>query len=168
MLPNGTTPHDTPTDQAIATQAPPAPATADAFRRLRATPEALTLPASGLTVHVRRVHLAELALSGAMPDHLTARVLERIGIKAGRERPDTPDELRRRLAENVELADAVCCAVLVSPRMFPAGDGEEPAAGAITPEDMPYQDREHVFLWACGLVQEASARAARFPDPITG
>lgn len=154
---------DTSTPATNGAQAPQV-AGAAAFRALG--PATLNLPASGLTVRVRRAHLAELALAGAFPDGLTARVLERIGVRQAN-RPDSSAELRERLAENAALADAVCCAVLLEPRMVPA-DTDPVPEDAITPEQMPFRDREHVFLYASGLVEEVRRQVATFPGAGAG
>lgn len=146
------------------TPAEPVIASAEEFRRQRDATEVLTLPDSGLAVRVKRAHIAELAMAGAIPDHLTGVVLRKLGQQGGVEKEPPPATLREALRPNAELIDAVCCATLVEPRMVPADTPVADHPDALRPSDVPWRDREHLYLYACRLV-EASGLARFRGEP---
>lgn len=132
------------------------PSSAADFKRWREQGQIMRLPTSGLVVRVQRVHVAELAVAGKIPDHLTSQVLAQLHLSK-RAADDEPATLEEQVGQIVGLVDAVCCAALLEPRMEP----EPSSPDVLAPGDMPYADREHVYLWVCGLVE--AALPMRFP-----
>ena len=144
------------TDQAIANGKP---ATAAAFRAQAAAPAYLLLPESRLTVQVKRAHISDLAAAGQIPNELLGIVARVLGLPGASPRPDTLEESAR---ESRAVIDAVCCAVLVEPRMVPEGADPDGAGGdAVWPSDVPWADREHIFQYAARLGEVRPL--ARFP-----
>jgi hypothetical protein len=127
----------------------------DEIRRRGQAPIALTLPESGAVVHIRRPQAIELAAQGLIPDHLAAQLLK------GTEDLESPERAR----EFVEVIDAVCCAVLVSPRMqrpdMPTLGGD-----ALTPADLPFADR--LLIHQVVMRAEGVFHLARFPGEQDG
>lgn len=136
-------------------------ATVDQFRTLARRPIRLRLPESGLVVELRKIHIAELAAQGLIPDQLTGMVMSEMGVEAPPAK--SPGDFAGPL---VSCVNAVCCAVLAKPLMRRAEDVEDSAA-ALTPEDVPWADREYLFRVACR--QEEVHDLSRFPgEPAPG
>lgn len=115
---------------------------------------ALTLPETGAVVHIRRAQVMDLVAQGLIPDHLTPAVLK------GQDLEESADTTR----EFIEVVDAVCCAVMVEPRMQPAG---MPAIGdALTPADLPLIDR--IYVHQVAKRAEGVFHLARFPGEPAG
>lgn len=130
------------------------------FKRWRTEGQLMVLPTSGLTVRCQRVHIASLAAAGKIPDHLSGAVLSALNIRDDEDR-EPPKTVKAAVEKTVELVNAMCSAVLMEPRMVPDPRGED----AISPDDMHYADREHIYQWACGLVE--ATLPMRFPDRPT-
>lgn len=144
-------------------QDPHQPATAAQVRALGKT-MLVELPESGLTVEVGRVHIAELAAQGLIPDGLTPIVMRELGMDSAA-KLQSPAALAEQALQAI---DAVCCAVLVSPLMR-RPENVVDAEATITPADLPYRDREHIFQVVCRQVEVPDlSRFRGQPDPDVG
>lgn len=135
-------------------------ATAAQFKKRRTQPQTITLPASGLDVIVKEVDVLDLLRAGGIPTHLSTYVWHEVTeLTEGK----TPEKITALLNERTETLGYVVAAMLVEPRCVMQDPGDD----EITPEDIPYPDREALWTIACGLGRLADL--ARFPDePGTG
>jgi hypothetical protein len=122
--------------------------------RRRALP--VTLPDSGWVVSIRKTSLLELAAAGRIPDELASAALVSLAEALDEATRQEPAEAKRTMRRRLDLINAVCCAILDSPAM-----SEDAAEGAIRPDDLPLQDRIHLYGIATGSVKGPSL--ARFP-----
>lgn len=118
------------------------------IRARRAHPHFIVLPESGATVRIEKVTVLELAANGRIPDDLTKGALTGLIEALEDSITATPDEARRSMRRHIELINVVACSVLAEPRMT-----MQPSEGAITPEDLPFDDRFHLYNIALGLVR---------------
>lgn len=100
------------------------------WRALQAGGEEATLP-SGLSIRIKHVSLLDLALSGAIPQTLSAKV-EQV-MKGGQVRNISVKEFQ----EYAELINLVCAAAIV-----------KPSRDELDVAELPYLDRLSVFTWA--------------------
>lgn len=129
---------------------------ADEIRAARGRPLPVTLPDSGWVVSIRKTSLLELAAAGRIPDELGQAALVSLAEALEEATRQEPKEAKRTMRRRLELVNAVCCAMLESPAM-----SEDAAEGAIRPDDLPLQDRIHLYGIATGSVKGPSL--ARFP-----
>lgn len=129
---------------------------ADEILAARERPLPVTLPTSGWVVSIRQTSLMEIAAAGRIPDELTITALSSLSEDLDDARTQAPNEAKRTIARRLDLINAVCCAMLVSPAMSP-----DAASGAIRPEDLPLPDRIHLYGITTGSVEVPSL--ARFP-----
>lgn len=118
-------------------------ATAAELRHRRSRSWRIKLPISEAIVEVKEVDTMDLALQGAIPDHLSRHVWEDL---ADITKDMKPGDQAKALGEHVEMIELVVCASLVSPRCVLESPGDD----EITPRDLPYADREFLYQIACG------------------
>lgn len=145
------------------------PASAADVKQRRQKEWRIQLPISELVVDVREVDTMDLATNGEIPEHLSRHVWEDIetitdGMK--------DKEIQEALANHKDLIHVVCCATLISPRCVL----EDPGEDEITPDLLPYADREFLYRLACGnggyaalaRFHEAQTRALEAPQDREG
>ena len=143
-MPTDETPSPTPDEGAP----PAAPASAAQVKAWAAHPYTVELPESQLAVRIRRVSMLEIVAQGRIPDELTRAAL--VGLAEAMQEArgqEKPQEARRIVRRRLDLINAVCCAVLVEPRM---SADEHPPADTIAPSDLSLTDRVHLYGIAVG------------------
>lgn len=130
-------------------------ASAQDFKKRRQAHTTITLPNSGLDVVVKEVDVMDLLQAGGIPTHLSSYVWHDVtDLTSGK----SPEKVAAMLNERTQTLGWVCCAMLVSPRCVM----EDAGADEITPEDIPFPDREVLWTVACGHGRVTDL--ARFPD----
>lgn len=159
-MPTDQTPSPTPDEGA-----PPAsPASAAQVKAWAAHPYTVELPESQLAVRISRVSMLEIVAQGRIPDELTRSALVGLAEAMEEARKEVkPQEARRVVRRRLDLINAVCCAVLVEPRMVM---DEHPPANAISPGDLSMTDRVHLYGIAVG--SEEGPNLTPFPVEPTG
>lgn len=130
-------------------------ASAQDFKKRRQAHTTITLPNSGLDVVVKEVDVLDLLKAGGIPTHLSNYVWHDVGeMTQGK----SPEKVAAMLNERTETLGWVCCAMLVNPVCVM----DDPADDEITPQDIPFPDREVLWTVACGHGRVTDL--ARFPD----
>jgi hypothetical protein len=125
-----------------------------AWRASRRT--TMTLPASNLTVTLKRVAVEDLAARGSIPTPLYGQVQALMAAGAGGAAPALDFA---RFPDYVALIDLVASAALVEPAVAEVADETH-----ITIDELPLGDRIVIFNWAQGV----PAALVTFPGDPAG